>query len=129
VPEREWLEHTIAHSFAQPRVQRLARAERAVSGRAHCRQCKELIAQGEWRLALHIFEEWRFSPLGYVHAACAAAYFESREIATRLERLCPELTADDLGEIDALVRAVPASSPGLVKTSAEPAADAKKSGS
>jgi hypothetical protein len=132
VAEREWLERAVAQSLAHPRVQRLARAERSVSARARCRHCKETIDQGAWRLALHVFEEWRFSPLGYVHASCAAPYFESNdasELRARLERLCPELRVDELGEIEALVRSAPSGTPGLAKTSGEESADDAKKAS
>ncbi|HEY2407360.1 MAG TPA: hypothetical protein VGI10_15220 [Polyangiaceae bacterium] len=127
IAEREWLEGTIAHGLAHPRVQRLARAERSVSGRAHCRRCKETIALGAWRIALHIFEEWRFAPLGYVHASCAAPYFETSEVAPRLARLCPDLSVEDVAEIDALVRSAPSDAPGLAKTTGgEPEPEAKQ---
>jgi hypothetical protein len=38
-------------------VPRLHGAERAASGRASCRSCRELIGKGEWRLPLVFFEE------------------------------------------------------------------------
>jgi len=81
------------------RVPRLHGAERATSGRAHCRSCRELIAKGEWRLPLVFFEDYRFNPGGYVHARCARNYFETTEILDRVRHFSPELRETDLAEV------------------------------
>jgi hypothetical protein len=62
---------------AQPRLSRILKAERASSGRARCRHCRELIEQGSLRLALQMFEEGRFNSIGTIHASCAVHYFGS----------------------------------------------------
>lgn len=127
VPERAWLHATATFGVAHHRLPRLARAERAASGRARCRSCQEPVDKGSWRFALHMFEEGRFSPIGTIHAECAQAYFGTIEILERIERLTPGLDAAALGEIAGLLRtprpAAPAedegSTPGLAKTAPE----------
>jgi hypothetical protein len=87
------------------RVPRLHGAERATSGRAHCRSCRELIAKGEWRLPLVFFEDYRFNPGGYIHASCAQPYFETVDLLERIHHFSPELGATELAEIAALMAA------------------------
>ena len=87
------------------RVQRLHGAERATSGRAHCRSCRELIAKGDWRLALVFFEEYRFNPGGYIHAQCAREYFETTDLLYRIRHFSPDLGDNDVAEIAAALAA------------------------
>ncbi len=93
---------------AHRRVPRLRGAERASSGRAHCRSCRELIGKGEWRLALVFFEDYRFNPGGYIHARCARAYFETDHLLDRIRHYSPELGDAELGDIAAAIAAGPA---------------------
>jgi len=86
------------------RLPRVSGAERAATGRAACRHCKAPIEKGAWRIALVFYEEGRFSPAGYVHLPCAAAYFETTALLPRLRRFSPALTDADLAEIEALLR-------------------------
>jgi hypothetical protein len=85
------------------RVPRIHGAERASSGRAHCRSCKELIPRGDWRISIVFFEEYRFNPGGFIHARCARQYFETSDIADRLRHYSPELTPPDVAELEQLV--------------------------
>jgi hypothetical protein len=87
------------------RVPRLHGAERATSGRAHCRSCRELIAKDEWRLPLVFFEDYRFNPGGYLHARCARNYFETTEILDRVRHFSPELREADLAEVAGAIEA------------------------
>jgi hypothetical protein len=91
--------------IAHRRVPRLHGAERATSGRARCRSCREPIGKGDWRLALVFFEEYRFSPGGYIHARCALAYFETVDLLDRVRHFAPELSEADLAEIAAAMAA------------------------
>src|SRR5262245_31741486 len=84
---------------------RLHGAERATSGRAHCRSCRELIAKGEWRLPLVFFEDYRFNPGGYLHARCARNYFETTEILDRVRHFSPELRETELAEVAGAISA------------------------
>lgn len=90
------------------RVPRLHGAERASSGRAHCRSCREAIGKGEWRLPLVFFEEYRFNPGGYIHAGCARAYFETVDLLDRIRHFSPALREPDLTEIAAALASPPA---------------------
>jgi hypothetical protein len=87
------------------RVPRLHGAERATSGRALCRSCRETIAKGEWRLSLVFFEEYRFNPGGYIHARCAREYFETADLLDRIRHFSPELREPELAEIGAALAA------------------------
>lgn len=69
-----------------PRLTRLARLEPAPSGRARCRQCRETIDKGELRLALDIFQDGRFDPIGFVHLSCQRDYFGASVSVDRLVR-------------------------------------------
>jgi len=88
------------------RLPRLHGAERAPTGRARCRSCKELIAKDEWRIALVFFEEFRFEPGGFVHAGCAQPYFETIDVVERIRHFSPELGAADIAELRQALRAV-----------------------
>jgi hypothetical protein len=127
LPERAWLAETVRVGLEHRRLPRLLRAERASSGRAHCRSCRELIAKGEWRFALQIFEEGRPDTIGTIHASCAEAYFGTADVVPRVLRLTPNLSEAD---VEDLKRALSEQRPGLAKTQAEDADDdAKLSGS
>ena len=132
--DREWLWRAVQFGIEHPRAARIARAERASSGRATCRQCRELIEKGAFRIALHMFEEGRMSPIGTIHARCGAAYFGTIDVVDRIERLTPELQPDDLAEIATLLEAGKDAAPGLAKTRpsepplASAESDAAKSG-
>jgi hypothetical protein len=103
---------------AQPRLSRILRAERASSGRARCRHCRELIEQGSFRLALQMFEDGRFNSIGTIHAHCAVHYFGAEPSLERLTLPTNELSSEDLAEVVAVMRDG-ARRPGLVKTSAD----------
>jgi hypothetical protein len=90
---------------AHRRVPRLRGAERAASGRAHCRSCREVIGKGEWRLALVFFEEYRFNPGGYIHAYCARNYFETIDLLDRIRHFSPGLRDPDLEEVATVLAA------------------------
>jgi hypothetical protein len=83
------------------RVSRLHGAERATSGRAHCRSCRALIDKGDWRLPLVFFEEYRFNPGGYIHARCTREYFETTDLLDRIRHFSPELGEPELAEVAA----------------------------
>ena len=87
------------------RVPRIHGAERAPTGRARCRSCKQLIAKDEWRIALVFFEEFRFEPGGFVHAGCAQPYFETIDILERIQHFSPDLGAADVAELDKALHA------------------------
>ena len=79
VPNRAALERIAQASLAWPRLPRIDGAERA-KGQAMCRQCRKPIPRGEWRIRLGSYDEGQFSPLGFIHLACAKDYFETPDI-------------------------------------------------
>jgi hypothetical protein len=107
VPDRDWLRTTAEEGAAHRRLPRIRRAERASSGRATCRHCRELIEKGSFRIALQLFQDGRMTPIGYIHVGCAEGYFGFRDILPRLVRLCPELTESDVAEIRKVLDAAP----------------------
>lgn len=107
-PQDERLVEAARFGIAHRRVPRLHGAERASSGRAHCRSCRELIGKGEWRLPLVFFEDYRFNPGGYIHARCARAYFETADLLDRIRHFAPALDDAEVAEIEAAIAAGPA---------------------
>jgi ribosomal protein L37AE/L43A len=99
VPERARLEALAEAGVANPRLCRILRAERASSGRAKCRHCREPILQGAWRLSLHVFEEGRFTPIGTIHASCGVGYFGVEPPLERMKLPGAALDEADLAEI------------------------------
>jgi hypothetical protein len=90
---------------AHRRLPRVDGAERAPSGRARCRHCRELIARGAWRLRLVYFESFRFEPSGFVHAACAGEYLGTTEVAARARHFSAELGDEDVADLEAALGA------------------------
>lgn len=84
---------------AHRRLPRVSGAELAPTGRARCRSCRERIEAETWRIALTFFEEFRFAPSGFVHAACVPAYFETGDILDRVAHFSPNLDRTDLDEL------------------------------
>lgn len=126
VAERAWLEEAARIGVEHRRLPRLVRAERASSGRAHCRSCRELIAKGDWRFALQMFEEGRPTPIGTIHATCAEAYFGTADVLARAQRLTPDLSDADLAD---LKKALSEQRPGLAKTQGSDSDDESQVGS
>jgi hypothetical protein len=91
---RERLESAARGSLAQPRLPRIDGAELAPGSQASCRQCREKIAKGEWRLRLVFHEEGVFSPAGYIHLGCRKAYFETDDILAQVMHFSPALDAE-----------------------------------
>lgn len=94
---REAAEFGVAHR----RVPRIDKAGRAPTGRARCRNCRELIEKDSWRIGLVFFEEYRFEPSGFIHAACAREYFGTTDLLERIRHFNPELGDAELGELEA----------------------------
>jgi poly [ADP-ribose] polymerase len=85
--------------LAHRRLPRINGAERAPSGRAQCRSCQEPITKGAWRISLVYYDSGRFEPSGSIHLRCAASYFETSDLLERVRRFSPELSEQDLGEL------------------------------
>jgi hypothetical protein len=85
--------------IAHRRVVRVDAASRAPSGRATCRDCKQPIEKGGWRIALVFYEDGRFAASGFIHASCAPTYLETPAIMPRLRHFSPDLTEADFVEL------------------------------
>ena len=89
------------HSIAFRRLPRINGAQRAPTGRARCRSCKELIEKESWRIPLAFFEDGRFQPSGFIHAPCAPDYFETLDFIDQVRHFSPDLDDDELAEFGA----------------------------
>jgi hypothetical protein len=98
VPNREALERAAQACLARPRLPRSDGAERA-KGQATCRQCRKPIPRGAWRIRLASYEEGQFSPLGYIHLACAKEYFETADIVEHVLHFSTALGDADQEEL------------------------------
>jgi hypothetical protein len=95
------LEAAARRGVEHKRVARIDGIQRSPSGRSHCRQCRELIDKGLWRIRLVYYEEGRFQPSGYIHLRCAREYFETTDVLGHIRHFSPDLAARDLEEIRA----------------------------
>ena len=86
--------------IAHRRVPRMDKVDRAPTGRARCRSCREFIGKDTWRLGLVFFEEYRFQPSGFIHAACAEEYFGTTEVLDRIVHFNPALSPGELEAIE-----------------------------
>lgn len=93
----------VQRGIEHPRLDRIAGAQRAPSGRARCRACRELIEKETWRVALTFHAEGRFEAGGFIHASCAPAYFKTDEVQGRIRHFSRDLSDDDARDIEALL--------------------------
>ena len=99
VPDRERLERAARGSSAHRRLPRIDGAERAPSGQARCRSCREPIARGSWRIRIAFHEEGRFFPGGFVHLDCRKAYFETDDVLEQVLHFSPDLSDGEREEL------------------------------
>lgn len=105
IPDSDRLKEEAQRGITHRRLPRISAAGRASTGRATCRACKEAITKDTWRIALVYYEDGRFSPSGFIHAACAQGYLETPDILDRVKHFSPELSAADLEELRAALSA------------------------
>jgi hypothetical protein len=99
LPDRERLERIARASLAHRRLPRIDGAEKAPSGQAKCRHCREPIERGSWRVRLVYFDEGRFSPGGYIHLGCRKDYFETDDVLDQVLHFNPGLSEADREEL------------------------------
>jgi hypothetical protein len=99
IADRDTLERAARSSLAHRRIPRIDGTERAPSGKARCRSCRQPIERGAWRIRLVFYEEGRFSPGGCVHLACRKAYFETDDLLDRLLWFSPTLSDGEREEL------------------------------
>jgi hypothetical protein len=105
VPDRETLEAIARASLAHRRLPRIDGAERASSGQAACRHCRQPIARGSWRIRLVFFQDGRFAPGGFVHLECRRAYFETGDVLAPVLHFSSGLSEDDRAALAAALAA------------------------
>ena len=104
-PADRELEAVARAALAHRRLVRVDGAERATSGQAKCRHCRERIERGTWRIRLAFFEEGRFSPGGFVHIACHPAYFEGHDVLATLLHFSPDMEETERVDLERAYRA------------------------
>lgn len=103
IADRDLLERAARGQLAHRRLPRINGVERAPSGQAKCRSCREPIDKGLWRIRLTIYEEGLFSAAGFIHITCRKAYFETSDMLEPLLHFSPSLNEEDRRELlDAL---------------------------
>jgi hypothetical protein len=99
IEEREQLEAIAKHGIQHRRIPRINGVERAPSGRARCRGCREMIEKDAWRIPLVFYQEGMFNPSGFLHLSCVASYFETTDVVERLLHFAGDLAEDDIADI------------------------------
>jgi hypothetical protein len=98
----------VEHGQQSRRLERMAGVQRAPSGRARCRHCRQSIGKDSWRFVLEIWEDGRFAQAGFAHIECGPEYFEldDREhLARRIRRLAgPDQTPEELDDVAELLQ-------------------------
>jgi hypothetical protein len=103
--DHDALAEAARQGVAHQRLSRLHQAARATSGRAACRGCRTPILKDAWRISLLFWEDGRFSPAGFLHPGCVAAYVGTADVVDRLRYFTPDLTDDDATAIAEAVAA------------------------
>jgi ribosomal protein L37AE/L43A len=93
--DRDELERIARASALHKRVPRVDGAERASSGQAACRHCREKIERGAWRIRLTIYDEGRFAAAGFIHMSCRPAYFEDHDVREAMLHFSPKLDDEE----------------------------------
>jgi hypothetical protein len=99
IEDREGLERDALEGIAHGRLPRIDGAERAPTGQARCRSCRQPIERQSWRIRLSFYEEGRFSAGGFVHLGCRNAYFEIDQMLARLLQFSPGLNDEEREEL------------------------------
>ena len=101
IDDAAWLEAEAKRSLEFRRLPRLDGVDRAPTGRARCRSCREPIEKAAWRISLVYYDEevGRFDPSGFIHLRCAKDYFGTNDVIDRLRLFSPALGASDVDEI------------------------------
>jgi len=105
VPNRDELERAARASLALPLLPRIDGADRA-KGQATCRQCRQPIPRGDLRIRLAGYDEGQFSPLGFIHVACAKDYFETAGIEEHVLHFSPALSDAEREELRSVLAAL-----------------------
>ena len=110
--DREDAERACRSASIHRRAPRVDGAERAPTGQAKCRSCRNPIERGSWRIRLTFFEEGRFSPGGFIHVRCHPVYFEGHDVLGAVLHFTPDL--DEAGREELRRAYLEAPAPGPV---------------
>jgi len=99
IPDRKKLERAATSSLAQRRLPRIDGADRAPTGQARCRHCREPIARGGWRIRLAYYQDGRFTPGGFIHLECRKDYFGTDDILEHLLHFSGSLSDAECDEL------------------------------
>lgn len=98
------LEAAAGTARAHHRLERLGAIERAKTGRAKCRQCRQVIEKQGLRIALQPIEDGMMQAWGFLHLGCVAGYVGTHPDPERLTRYSA-LSDEDLAEARSAVAA------------------------
>ena len=111
VGDRSALQRAARSSLASRRIPRIDGVERSPTGQARCRDCRNLIERGSWRIRIAYYENGRFFPGGFLHLACRTTYFEAQEVVDQLMYFSPALSEDERAELRQTCAATPVKIP------------------
>ena len=94
------------HAQDHRRRARINGVQKAPTGRARCRNCKELIEKDMWRIPLAFFEDGRFQPAGFVHVTCSQEYFETTDIVDAAIHFGSDLSEEEIAEFKQVLAGV-----------------------
>ena len=93
------------NGIAHRRLPRVNGAERAKTGRASLPELPRAHRVRNVARRAHVLRGVSLRAFGFIHAACAADYFETIEILDRVEQFSPGLGRDDLDDLGRALRA------------------------
>ncbi|MCA8955853.1 MAG: hypothetical protein KDC87_07255 [Planctomycetes bacterium] len=100
LPEHARLARIAELGCNNPELAKVLRAEVAPTGRARCRQCREMIAKDTLRVAIEVeTEAMSMASAFYIHLACAPARLGAAGLREKLERVSEGLTAEHVAEL------------------------------
>ena len=99
LPGRERLERIARRGVEHRRLPRIDGAGRAPSSQAKCRECRQPIERGAWRVRLVFYEEGQFSPAGFLHLECRQKYFDTDDILEPVLHFSAEMSEPEREEL------------------------------
>ena len=103
IPNRDEIDGRMRAALDNPKLVPVRRAERSPSGRATCQDCHEKIEKGALRVVLEREADVpAMSTNSFIHAACAKNSIGTG-LLDKLRRKSPELSAEDLAELETIL--------------------------
>jgi hypothetical protein len=98
IDDAPWLAEVAQFSLDHHRMTRIAGLERAPSGRARCRACRQPIDKGTLRIPLVFYQEGTFERSGFIHIGCAIDYCGTHRLLACVRHFAGELSDADLSD-------------------------------